>query len=160
MNGIVGINLTPERVQQVLEDYLASYYANLERAVDEAGGRLQISVSGGDPWAPEFPDELRPGWTSEIRATHDGETFYVDIDGPVQHGVFVTQAIAIELYWDREYPGAREAFHITKVEVEPMRIRVFDDQSLDLGAARAVTTGLIAAGRLMATLIETSQEVR
>lgn len=152
MSGIVGIDLTPARVKEILTAYLTSYYTAMDRAIDEAGGRLQISVNGGDPWAPKFPEQLRPAWAAEVRATHDGETFYVDIDGAAQHGVFVTQDIVVSLHWDDE--NHPHGFRVAKIDVEPMRIRLFDDQSLDLQEARAATSGLIAAGKLMASLLE------
>lgn len=153
MSAIVGITLTPNQVEEQLAAYLTTYFAEMEKAIDAAGGSLRISLDGTDEWAPEFPNVLRPTWAVTVRAFHDGREFYIDLDGPAQHGVFVTQAIIVDLWWPAGVDGT-EALRVGKVKVEAMRIRAFDDQSFDLGEARAVTNGLIAAGRLMASLVE------
>lgn len=154
MIGIVGVPLSPERLKEQLTAYLTRYYDALDKAIDEAGGSLNSKVL----WPkPEFPAELRPSWAAEIRCEADGQTFYIDVDGPVQHGVHVTQAIVISTWWHGEN---NESFYIDRIEIDPMRIFLVDDTYLDLGEARAVTNGLISAGKLMTSLLEPPQEVR
>lgn len=154
MTGIVGVALSSERVKEQLKGYLAHYYDALDNAIHDAGGALSSTAA----WRkPDFPAELRPSWAADIRSEADGQTFYLDIDGPVQHGVHVTQSIVITTRWHGEN---NESFYIHKVEIEPMRIFLADDTYLGLGEARAVTAGLITAGKLMASLLEAPQEVR
>lgn len=154
MSGIVGISSTHAHVRQQLTEYLSDYYAAMERALEDAGGEsLRVSIDGSDPWVPKFPAELHPTWARRISPMHDGAEFYIDIDGPVQHGVFVTQSITLHLDWPAGVDGA-ETFRIGDVEIEPMRIRLFEDELLDLGEARAIMSGLTAAGKLMASLLE------
>lgn len=154
MIGIVGVHRTHAQVRQLFSTYLSAYYTAMERALDEAGGEsLRVSIDGSDPWVPAFPPELHPSWAERISPMHDGAEFYIDIDGPVHHGVFVTQSIILHLEWPAGVDGT-ETFRIREVEIEAIRIRMFEDQSMDLGEARAVTSGLISAGKLMASLLE------
>lgn len=158
MIGIVGINRTPAELQELFRRYLVIYFETMDAAIDAAGGSLHASIMGGDPWRPALLKELHPDWATTVRAQSDGSEFYIDLDGPVLHNVFVTQAIAIRLEWVDE--SSTSGFKIGGIEIDPLRILLLEDQSLDLGEARAVTSGLLAAGKLMASLLEAPQEVR
>ncbi|MBT2474230.1 hypothetical protein J7E68_06470 [Microbacterium sp. ISL-103] len=158
MIGIVGINLKPAQVKNALTKYLVTYFEAMDQAIKEAGGSLRTSIMGDDPWRPTLPQELHPDWATSVRAQADGSDFYSDLDGPALHDVFVTQAITIRLEWRDE--ESTSGFNIVGVDVDPLQILLLEDQSLDLGSARAVTSGLLAAGKLMAQLLEAPQGVR
>ncbi|GGM41916.1 hypothetical protein [Microbacterium saperdae] len=157
MIGIVGVDLTQNQVKGHLERYLVAYFETMDRAIEANGGSLACSVIGDDPWRPDLPIELRPSWLHSFHASADKDDFFIDLRGPVLNDIFVCQAVEIDLEW--KDPTSPSGFVILDFRIESLGIHMIDDR-LDLEKARAITSGLIAAGKLMAALLEAPQEVR
>lgn len=114
---------------------------------------------------PAWPRVLTPSWSERVRvADGDGLVWYVDIDGPECGGVFVSQTVVIDLTRldgrDVSLPVPIELVSHTVEELCVTDGGKMSDFTLDIEQARRHTQGMIAAGRLMASLLEGSRGVR
>lgn len=159
MSGIVGIDLPEAEVHRLIVAYVNEYTAAENAARTAAGGSLRSVPGQRQPWQPEWPRELTPAWAASVDADDgDGLRWYTLLDGPRLGGVFVSQNILIDLsQCEGMSTAAPVPADLVSVEVEPLCVTDGGARSefiLSLDEAREHTRGMIAAGKLMASLLE------
>ncbi|WP_295824173.1 hypothetical protein [uncultured Microbacterium sp.] len=152
MTGIVGVDLPVAEVHQVITDYLAAFYGTIDALVAKHG---QGWSPKDESWKPELPAALRPSWAVNTKATADGHQFYFDLTGPSINGIEMAQDIVVELSWTGDF----EKHTVESIKIREAYVIAFE-QELTLQQAREATVGMIAAGKLLASLLEPPQEVR
>lgn len=152
MTGIVGVDLPEAEVHRIITDYLAAFYGTIDALVAEHG---QSWSPEDESWKPELPAALRPSWTANTKATADGHQFYFDLTGPSINGIEMAQDIVVNLSWTGDF----EKHTVESIEIREAAVYAFE-QELTLQQAREATVGMIAAGKLLASLLEPPQEVR
>lgn len=152
MTGIVGVDLPEAQVHQIIADYLARFYGAVDAMVAQHGPDW---TPKDESWKPELPAALRPTWSANTKATPDGHEFYFDVTGPSINGIEMAQDIVVHLAWTGDF----EKHTVESIEIREARVYAFE-QELTLQQAREATVGMIAAGKLLASLLEPPQEVR
>jgi len=136
MTGIVGIDLPEAEIHRLLLAHVSAYWA----AVD---------ANPANPSLPELPDALRPAWATSITATPSDGHFWIDYNGPRVGGVQVAQDVTVKLRWSDD----ETTYTVKAIEVREAHVYGLD-REFALSEAREVTRGMIAAGKLLASLLK------